>query len=969
MPRQVQIPGVGLVDFPDTMSDDEINEASGRLYQESRVPDAHEPEEGFFTSIVKNIADLPRRGLSTMNTFAHLMRSVGSDDGFGVLDLPEEEVEKRRQDIRGFGIDIAAAAAGTVGALAAAPLGIAAVGGSVLSRLLPATLRAGSTALAASPLFARRQTAGKIPERLKETAIETGIGAAFPLAGKALGPLGRGINKMLRPVAKPTGAASAAADFVGDATLKEVEKFSADAMEKTISGLTIKELPLQTTAQKSLSTLEKFMDDAGILFQEERVTMQELGQIKGGTFSEEAIKKWGGLLRSEEQSFVSRNLIKRAQMEAASIQGELDPLLRRYAEEGHLAIRESADGLIGRFKAFQKEYRALRSEAGRSLNQLRRMNESYRNLVKDVEGIGVVQERLPIFQEHWKRIKEQGVGAMFNRTVGKDAIRFWTVNIFPIFSGMRDLFTNFGAAGSRAIQSGSLDVFDFVKGGGQFERLQGHFMAIRNSANAMRQGRSGATPAIDELLSPTALGEKIVPVFGNRVDKAIFFPAFLKKSVDTGFKRWGAMSVLYEKAIQQANKEGLKSGIRRTERIRELVFNAPADIIQKAAERGRVLGFNRKLSKREEAISRSSLMRLFVTPFPRWNFQFTRFMAEHTPLDPVFWGKVLKGVAGPEDLIGFATRNLSAGMGLMATNELLYDNVDFETMEYVREDGERIRLTGLTPLPEALAIVAVIRGDGTNAFHALEAASIPFLGGPGEGIAGKLTTLGHDYHTGVISADTTVKQIASRISDVIPGKGMLGAITQLIDPTIRENALKGTDSYAGTMGGAIVKNLPFLSRFAQERIDPTTGEIARYSVKIPLLPESIAMRKHFPRGFPGGARVTTKVEAELFRLGFGVRRPRRLPYLRVENLGLGPETQLEYERKAGRNVGQILGQLVNFSDWGRLSTEQQRDLMRRGISQARSKAQHEVLGATGIPRYTLKVALETYLNEKKVQRR
>lgn len=916
--------------FPDSLSPEELQRQVSKRFQEANQP-------GFFKSILDNAIDAPRRTVSSIGSMAKLIGTIGSEDGFGVLDESPERVEQRRRDLRGMGFDAATLGLGAM-TLGAAPLIPATF------RLAGIGARTAGAGLITAPAFTPSEKAADPQVRAKEIRDVLLFSGALPIVGQAAGKV-PGLARVAKARLFPTKPVEVVVEATDEMIL--IQKTIKGSMDRAIAKKTLEELAEDGTISEATVKGFKVIDDL-LESLPAKITVSQLDEIsKLGNYSKATRDQYAKILSSQERTVVSSELIVKAQQQAGVLLGQVRSIVGKMKNEGDLATRDVADILAARINDFDSYYRGLRSEAGRSLQKLRRKSLEFRNLLEDIDNTGKLASRTYIAQDWWKTVKADP-RSIFTYKGAKgtirDFVRYWTTNIFPIFSPVRDLGTNSAALGAKTIESGSLDLFDFIMGTNPGKRLAGILHSIRYSATR------GATEQVNEVLRPTFLGELHVGIFGPKLD-LMFFPALAKRSVDTFFKRLGAMSVLYRDAGKEAWKLKL-TGSAKTEFMRKWVINIPDDLLKEAVETGNKLGFNRDISKIEQAIASSAVVRLFVNPFPRWTFQLTRFLAEHSPFDPGFWGKVIKGKATSHDVVGFLTRSLTGWAGVQAANELFYDDVDFKTMEYVREDKSRVRLTGLSPLPEALALVAFIRGDAENALFALKTASLPFPGA--EGILGRLGTATHDFATGVINPETVKRELWSIGQDFIPGKGMMEAMTQAIDIVIREN--RGLS--------AIARSIPGISKFVTPRIDPTTGEVAVYSQRIPIIGEVSRLRS-----FPGAARVTTEVEAELFRLGFGVRRPRRLPFLEIEDLGLGPEIQLEYEKQAGRNVGLHIGDLINASGYRDLTFDQQYHLVRNALAKARLVARERVIGQTGIPRATIRGALEAYLNQRRPQTR
>jgi hypothetical protein len=117
--------------------------------------------------------------------------------------------------------------------------------------------------------------------------------------------------------------------------------------------------------------------------------------------------------------------------------------------------------------------------------------------------------------------------------------------------------------------------------------------------------------------------------------------------------------------------------------------------------------------------------------------------------------------------------------GLLLLDELLYQRVDFNSMEYVHPNGDRSRLSNRDPIPSGLFLVALLKGDLERATAALRFASIP---GPrllvGEG--GLLGSLIGQVKNAIERADVDPQGLRRELTDtinrLIPGQALLSAI-------------------------------------------------------------------------------------------------------------------------------------------------------------------------------------------------
>ena len=766
-----------------------------------------------------------------------------------------------------------------------------------------------------SPFITPREIASDPGARAKDLALQAGIGAAAPVAAKALSPV---TAKAQAGIAKffEKGAAKRSAKLTRRENAKLVRNLLSS---KGITEASKKEFP--ALFDKILSTID---DATARLSEAEKIFLQEAPTIATtGTVQKAARagRRGKAISTTDPLNIPTKDLpgvIERGQGIAAEVTGALDAIIEKIIQGGEVGIGNQGAIFAQRIKVGAKTFFPARSQFGRGGLQLQKEAfEELRDIASGIQNLGVIKERLPIMKELFNRVRDEGLEGFFQKRTLNDGIRLWTVNVFPIFSGLRDLLTNLGSAGSDALQAVGADFFDFtVKGKLGFDRSTALLKAVQKTGRKLPQGIKN---------DPTALGERLIPIFGSKLDNVLFLPAKAKGAVDSFFKRYGAWASLYEEGLKRIPK-GTPG---RAAAIEKFIFSADDKVLAAASERGGRLGFNRVLSSFEESVAGNPLVRLFVNPFPRWTFQFTRFLAEHTPIDPKFWSLVKANKATAEDFTKFMVRNMTGVGGLFAASSLLYDQVDFKTMDYVREDGSRIKLTGLTPVPDALFLVAVLRGDAQNAFRAMTASSIALPAGQ-TGIASALLGTGRDFYTGQINTKTVSRELKDIANDFIPGRGMLMALEQISDPEIREG---------------FFKDVPGLSKLAPLRIDPTTGEAIKPKTSLPFFDAQAPER--FPRGIPGGGRIVNPIERELFRVGLGTRRPRRIPILEfAEEAQISDkpvEVQEAFERRAGALVNQAVSRAIEQPGYKGLPDDEKKRFLSGLIGRVRTVARNEVL--------------------------
>jgi hypothetical protein len=562
------------------------------------------------------------------------------------------------------------------------------------------------------------------------------------------------------------------------------------------------------------------------------------------------------------------------------------------------------------FEALAQEYRKYRRAAGRTVKAFDYPVEA--ELLDELARVGLGMKRIrqvghrePLIATVREALQNGQIKPLLTAPI--DYVR---VNLFPLFSAARDLLTNAGALGSRIIEAGAQDLYD----GGK--RTAGMLRAIRGRPWREMPIR------IQQELGSTALGERFAPLTGRNIDKLLFAPAYAKAGVDSFFKRYGAMSSLYERTLNQAKLRGLK-GREKAAFVDQHVFDVGDAEIAATAEQGNRLGFNRNLSAIEEQIGRSRTVQVFINAYPRWSMQFTRWLAEHTPLSPDFWGKVKSGNVTGADIVGFATRNATGLGGVYLVSETIYPNVDFNSMEYRREDGSRIRLTGLTPIPDALALVALIKGDLPKFWSAMQHSSLPLV--HLNGLLAPILQASEQLVRGAVSMEHLGNEFISFVNRLIPGQGVLAAIEAMLDPTVRRGV------------GA---NVPVLSLTKEPVIEPTTGK-PRETRQI--LPGGKTIPYSGGLGFPGLARQVNPVEMLFLDHGLGVYRPRRTPIGALPEEEVSPALRQEFERLRGQRINEQATRLMENKSFLALSWENRKEVLEKLRTDATKYAKSQII--------------------------
>lgn len=540
-----------------------------------------------------------------------------------------------------------------------------------------------------------------------------------------------------------------------------------------------------------------------------------------------------------------------------------------------------------------------------------------------------VRTRVPIATNILHGVKGwKDLSTAERQRVGRDIVDHFRLNLFSVTSWTLDMI---GDAGELVGQVGAGLGHDFVRlglrGDASFPSMQGVFRAIR-AGGPFRRLR----PDIEEQLGTTVSGERMrrapgAGVFtyrGHAASKAydalVGWPLYAKQALDTAAKRLGTLSTLYREGIEAATAEGLRGQDLR-DFVDRFVLDPPAEALHRAVENGKKAGFNRDLSELEERAAGSTTARLLVDTFMRWPFQFTRWAAEMLGWRPDLLKKLRAGSLRAEE-VGEWLGKAAVGLGGLLLINGLYDRTDFNSMEYVDEDGNRIRLSGRDPIPTALWFLAIVRGDKEKAATAIRHASIPggrLLAGEGGLLGGTIEGFLQAIQNPQNDPRALRRELENVINRAFPGQAILSAIKTAFDPTIREGL------------GA---NLPGASFALPAAVDPVTGR--------PLRPRQRVLGVDLPSiagvPIPGATRLLDPVQKLLSRYGLLVYRGPRSPVAGYPPGQVPPELRREWQEVFGEARNKLLGGLARAMP----SLERQDPERVRKMIQARDRAAAEI---------------------------
>lgn len=634
--------------------------------------------------------------------------------------------------------------------------------------------------------------------------------------------------------------------------------------------------------------------------------------------------------------------LRQARQLATTVKLQGDPVSR--------ATAKLLDGQVAQANAkvqeVLKEWRTARYAAGRAVDQFQRHPElldMLRSMGHTANELRNAQRRAPILSNIL--LKDFTKASPADKwQLAKDAMDYLRYTKFSSTSFVMDLTTDGWNLGNMIVGGAGADIGRAATGRLDFSNLRGFARAIDGRFMPYKDKATGqwrinrVNPALREELGHTISGENIAG-FGTKgpgaftyregfgtgatralsrlasktVDYAVGGPMYAKGLVDQAAGELATSASLWTDAIQQTPKE--LRGAAAYQWRRDFVENPPEASAKAALEIGNKAKFNRPLSDLEERIAGSTPYRLIADIYARWPFQFARALAENLGADPVALRRIVSDVkAGrpldaTEHVGGYLAKSLTGLGGVYFIYNSMKDRFDAKSSEYVKENGDRVRLSGKQPIPEAMLLGYMIEGAWRTATQGKEAGepyidkalavsqttSIPFI----HGFKGGLLTSFIDAYSDAqknasFNPRGTEKMIVDQINSAIPGGAVLGILKSMSDDITREGV------------GA---NLPGVSLTLPEAPNSSTGEPLK--LRQQFMGQELPQMRGSP--IPGATRLLDPVTKLLMKYGQTVYRTNRSPIAGVPVNDLSPELQREWEFQLGQERQKVFWPLMHGS--------------------------------------------------------
>jgi hypothetical protein len=560
------------------------------------------------------------------------------------------------------------------------------------------------------------------------------------------------------------------------------------------------------------------------------------------------------------------------------------------------------------------EQRKLRFAAGRMVRSFQyAVPEEVLSVLQDaavmLPKVGAVRDRMIGWRHLAEQIKNKSISPADAALEFKDIVK---LNFFTIGSPVLDVLSNSTELGAQAVAGVGKDLVRVTKGDVSFPSIG----AIRETIAHRARINSEAS----EAMGMTAAGEPSRTAFvtkpaqewpdylKNLPDQLSSVPVRAKSMVDTVSKRVGYSMSLWRDALIEANQKNL-SGKERTAFLDDFMANPPEAARDNALAQGKKAGFNRDLTSIERRIAGSTAFQTLAEAFASWSFQYARHATEMLGYNQPLFSKVMRdgrtmgwskaSAKNGEEIGGYLAKTATGVGGVMLVNNVIYDNVDFNTMEYKVPGGGRVRLRGLDSIQAPLILAAAMRGDWQNVTSAFMNSSLPGAGTlalvmPGQRggglVTGMLKQLGSAFMSKDIDPKGFEREFTDMLNRMIPGQGTLTAVKSLLDPVEREG---------------LGRNLPGVSFAKDAQIDLTTGEEKRLTQRIPGMGGEV--RNVSGTTIPGAARVENPVSEIFGYMGMKVKRGARTPIAGYNPSDMPDEVSRDYDIALGKARQRIIG--------------------------------------------------------------
>ena len=717
--------------------------------------------------------------------------------------------------------------------------------------------------------------------------------------------------------------------------------------------------------------------------------LQQIDKVaETGTYQPKGIRpELGKGAPANVESLVSEGVVEEANRLYVQSGRELKRLLQRAEQEADDFTTDQLRSAEERFRnAFAKRGEAARTaseslaafkhavvdevaDVAKMMGLIKNVKPKLANLDKII--LGATRNAMPGFADKFaKNIGLEGLQDVpQNLKLPKAVVDYLRVNLFSMGSWTLDAFTNTLAVGAKMPGYLLRDVYDIAKGQTP-ARTFGIIKAIKEEGKGLgkairKQNMSemfNLPSDVDTALGGAVGGEKVGRMTNMHLGKlnmdyVIGLPVRMKGGIDALFSRTFAKADLISSAVEEAAKKGLK-GIEKERFIDDFVKVPTQAAKDSAITLGKQIRFDANLSKIEEHIASSMGFQLLGDAFPRWAFQFSRWAGRTLGANPEFFSKVKSGTVKAPEVIQYLTEAATGWGGVHLFKDAIYPSIDFNSMEYVNDKKERIRLSGRSPFPEMAFLVAVMKGDVDKSRKALEYASIPFgkilSGAPGGLIENWISGL-RQVGAGEMTSQRFIDEFNNLVNRAIPGQAVLSTLKTFSDPKVRRG---------------IGAELPGVSQLLPAKVNPATGGAVEprqkfLGLEMPAIGGIV---------LPGAKRVLTPVENELLSHGVGLFRPRRTPVAEFETRDVPKELRADFEVKAGKMVDMLISKIMAKPEYKKAPEEAKAEVLRAAKAGAEQVALAQVAKARGVvlrgkePNIRMKLLPEKFLQDAGIKK-
>jgi endonuclease YncB( thermonuclease family) len=673
-----------------------------------------------------------------------------------------------------------------------------------------------------------------------------------------------------------------------------------------------------------------------------------------GMTARDLLARRKGQAFNAEQALAARQILAKSGTELVNMARRIQ---RADASDRDLALWR---GAIVRHAAIQEQVAGLTAEAGRALQSFRMLADAravngrvLQNLLDHVGGRDSLKDAADVILEVADDpVRLNTAAKELAKPTTRQKLEEWWYNW--LLSGPRthavnvtsNLLTSFAQLPEHAVAAGVGAVRRTMPSQAETDRvlfselgarslgfLQGAREGFAQMARTLRTGRTSDLESKVEAQTEEAIA--------GLKGKVLRFPTRLLSAEDELFKAMARRMEIGGLAVRTARAEGHR-GRAVKDRVAELIANPTEDMMDRAADYGRYVTFQRPLGPAGQSImnmtKRVPGLKLFV-PFVRTPANLLKFAAERSPAAPLLaeWRKDMLAGGAKADL---AVARMMVGTGAIMTT-LWASAQGLVTGGGPADESARRLLEADGWQPYSIKV-----GDRYYSYQRLDPFSTTL------GLAADFRDL-QEYMTEK-EQDETAKILVGATLQNLASKSWLSGMANLTE-AISDPGRYGGNLVANTAGSVAV---PALVAQTAQALDPLSRDaqtiMARVRSRVPGMSQGLPVRRDvlgqpISRANGGGLasflpvysseRRNDPTIAALLDAGVHIGRPQR----RVGKHEFTAEEYDSYQELSGEALRPELRRLIKRSDWQAMDPDERQTAVARAVQQSRREAR-EAMG-------------------------